>query len=36
VRAGGVTITITPGAVKISGNVKSSVDNEDKGEMHYG
>lgn len=35
-KAGGVTITITPGAVKISGNVKSAVQNEDSGDITYG
>ncbi|EYF08509.1 type VI secretion system Vgr family protein [Chondromyces apiculatus] len=34
-KAGGVTIQITPSTITITGNVKSATENEDKGEAHY-
>lgn len=35
-KAGGATITITPGAIKVEGEVKSSVDSNDVGDQKYG
>ncbi|MBI4956065.1 MAG: type VI secretion system tip protein VgrG [Myxococcales bacterium] len=36
IKAGGVTVTITPSAVKIKGDVKSSVKSNDAGDQKYG
>jgi type VI secretion system secreted protein VgrG len=35
-KAGGATITITPGAIEISGDYKSTVDSADDGSQEYG
>ncbi|MEP7120066.1 MAG: type VI secretion system tip protein TssI/VgrG [Byssovorax sp.] len=35
-KAGGVTITITPGEITIDGEYKSSVDSDDQGDQDYG